>query len=357
MKKIFVLILVLFFLFGCNLTGKSATPSISPTIPLPTATITHSPEPTAIQSAEIINPDNVEKLKHTGTLNLEYPYRLWFSPDSMHAYAASRTLLLGFSIPDMMPSSKLPVDEPTVLLSVSPAANLAALTDHYENIRLVDLQTGQDAHTIQPQGQFSEAFFSEDGASLGVISADEIRVDLFNISDGSLIRQYKGFQTAAPVYNVFPAGEDRTLAWVSRGRLQLMDSAGGQLGPEFSHEDFIAGWALSPDGNLLATSAGGELNGEFTPLIYIWNAVTGQQIISIKVPETPAASLAFTPDGQLMAAAVGSSVRIYRVSDWSLIATLEGPTERISYLAVSPDGRSLLASAGDNLVHLWQVVP
>ncbi|MHC1782783.1 MAG: WD40 repeat domain-containing protein [Anaerolineaceae bacterium] len=366
MKRILPLGLILFLMTGCNLPGFpakiQAQPSPADVLAVTAAPLSPSPLPSltgappAPQTSQISS-QNAAQIKETGAFPFETPYLLFISPDSRFTTITGQKHIVRFSFPDFQQENQLKLPESTSWLAVSSMDSLVAVTDDHIVINLISMLSGQTTRSIQPQGGFSDAFFTPDGASLGVVKVDEIGVDMYDVANGNLIKQFRGFQTAAPVYNVFPSPDGKTLAWVSRGRIQLMDFYSGQLGAEFSHEDFISGWALSPDGSFLVTSAGGELDGEFAPLLYLWDARTGQQVNALKLPEFPSASLAFSPDGQLLAATAGKTVRLYQISDRTLMATLDGPTENISYLAFSPDGRSLLASAQDNLVHLWQVVP
>jgi WD40 repeat protein len=360
---LFALLLSVLLLSGCNLpTARPIlTPSAAPTLipslpPSPTAPTATQP-PTQAAQAAAITPENTARVRQTAAFPLTNSYRLVFSADSQHLVVSADKQVLRISTLSGEVANTLQVPESGSFLAISPDGNLAAVTPDHAVINLVSLDTNQPAGSIKPQGNFSSAFFTPDGASLGVSSLDEIRVDLYDLASGSLKRQFSGFQTAAPVYNVFPTPDGKSLAWVSRARLQLMDIATGRFGPEFAHEDFIAGWALSPDGGTLVTSAGGEVDGQFFPLLFFWDARTGRQIAAVKLPDAPSASVAFSPDGQILAAAVGKTVQLYRTGDRTLLATLDGPGENISYLAFSPDGATLAGSAGDNLIHLWQVVP
>jgi WD40 repeat protein len=79
-----------------------------------------------------------------------------------------------------------------------------------------------------------------------------------------------------------------------------MEVKSGDLGPMLSHEDFVSAVAWSPDGSLLASAAGGTVNGEFAPLVYLWDSVSGQQVTTL-IQKAPAMSLAFSPDGRELA--------------------------------------------------------
>jgi WD40 repeat protein len=67
----------------------------------------------------------------------------------------------------------------------------------------------------------------------------------------------------------------------------------------------------------------------------------------------PVHSVAFSPDGSLIASASGSwdrTIKLWRVSDGALVRTLTGHTGDVYCVAFSPDG-SLLASSGSMGYH------
>jgi len=70
-------------------------------------------------------------------------------------------------------------------------------------------------------------------------------------------------------------------------------------------------------------------------------------------------SLAFSPDGALLAVAGYHEILIYSTTDWKLDARLIGLSERVQSVAFSPDGTLLAAAAGDpgrfGEVQIWDV--
>ena len=68
-------------------------------------------------------------------------------------------------------------------------------------------------------------------------------------------------------------------------------------------------------------------------------------------------SLAFSPDGKLLAtASVDKMVKLWRVADGKEIAALNGHTDSVNALAFSPDSTLLVSGGEDRTIKLWDVV-
>lgn len=67
-------------------------------------------------------------------------------------------------------------------------------------------------------------------------------------------------------------------------------------------------------------------------------------------------AVAFSPDGQLLAAGTDSGViYLWRVSDRQLVGFCQGHTSHVWSLTFSPNGQQLLSGSGDATVRLWDV--
>jgi tetratricopeptide (TPR) repeat protein len=101
----------------------------------------------------------------------------------------------------------------------------------------------------------------------------------------------------------------------------------------------VASVTFSPSGKRLATSVG--------KTVRIWNADTGQEILSLRSREGFVTRLAYNPDGSRLAAASrNGSVMVWDTVTGETCLTLRGRTGIVHGVAYSPDGRRLVTAAG-----------
>ena len=143
---------------------------------------------------------------------------------------------------------------------------------------------------------------------------------------------------------VFSSGES-----VVDKTAKVWDVVTGENIATFEHLGAVRAIAFSPDGALLATSAGRT---------DIRSTKTWQDIATLSTVN--ATSLAFSPDGTRIA--VGMSGRQPTVQIWDIatrkpIATFIGHKRGIQSLAFSPDSRLLVSGGSDGVIYLWDVTP
>ena len=118
--------------------------------------------------------------------------------------------------------------------------------------------------------------------------------------------------------------------------------------------------AFSPDGELLATAGGSSSQpaGIAAPVAtdnsaLLWDTATGKLVrrMSGAVFDDVKAVL-FSPDGQLLATAHGSSVWLWDVATGSQVRRVPARGHAISF---SPDGRMLATAGGGELARLWDI--
>ena len=365
MKRIFFVLLlsigvVALVLAACQPTSPAVmatssplnTATVEPTNIPPQATLPPTPKPLV---AIPIDAGNAAQLKAINQAGVTEPYRLVWSRDGSSFWVITTSTAELFDSQTFESTHVFNNASGQSVLDVSPDGHMLAITTDNQNIQLVDITSGKNLALIQTAGGFDAVSFSPDGSRLTSNSMDVIRADLWDTTNGQIITSLSGFQTAAPVYDASIGTDNKTLIWHARATITLQDIASQKMGATFSHEDFVESVALSPDGNLLAVGAGGTINGQFTPVLFLYNAHSGQSVKKIPVQDTFSA-LSFSPDGKLLGAASGQQVTIWDMGSLKIIASFSAHGDQVADLAFSPDGKTLLTCGGDNLVKSWQVL-
>jgi WD40 repeat protein len=128
----------------------------------------------------------------------------------------------------------------------------------------------------------------------------------------------------------------------------------------------LASVAFSPDGNVLATGGGAPPQviqapeGKFPAAendgrtIRFWNASTGVEVRSMRGHTGSIHALAFSPDGVRFASAGADGiVRIWDAATGQLRVALEGHSSAVFGVAFSPEGTRLVSAGTDKMLRCW----
>lgn len=152
------------------------------------------------------------------------------------------------------------------------------------------------------------------------------------------------------VYEVDWSPDGRLLAVASSQGIHLYDA--GTLMKRGSIETDALSVAFSPDGLILA-SAGGYRDDN---TVRLWRVNDGKLLRVLSGHTVPVYSVAFSPDGSILASgSQDETVRIWHVGDGAPLYVLGGHIGVVNEVIFSPDGLTLASASGDQTVRLWRV--
>ncbi len=122
--------------------------------------------------------------------------------------------------------------------------------------------------------------------------------------------------------------------------------------PRHPVKPLVSALAFQPGGKLLALGSFKEVR--------LVDPDTGKTVATLAGEAEDVRSVAFSPDGKLLAAAGGFPARGGEVKIWDVekradLRTITGHTDCIYAVEFSPDGKSIATASYDKLIKLWDV--
>jgi WD40 repeat protein len=379
LSKIFLIIFVILgaSLVGCAQLGtEQPVVEASATLPLttgptqslsPVATVTElmatgPVKPTLVEATPIlqsnitISVENAAKLEMANTINFSGATDFRWCENGLSLCVTLPAEVVVYSLDAKMTTNRITASNPK-LLSVAPNGDMLAWVENDSQIQIWGLQDNSDqlidtqaesiiSLTFDPggtkltaskgnqviqswelngiktnpqfnyQGWLVDLDYSPDETQIAAASQDEFATIVFDAVSGSEQQRLVWLDHASPIlYGAIFSPDWDSLAWVTRGTIQLMDVKSEELGPMLGHEDFIVATDWSPKSDLIAAAAAGTVGEDYKPLITIWDPISGQSVTRL-VHEAPLLQIAFSPDGsQLVSLDTNGNIYFWIVAE------------------------------------------
>jgi WD40 repeat protein len=113
------------------------------------------------------------------------------------------------------------------------------------------------------------------------------------------------------------------------------------------HDALVYSLAFSPDGKLLATAG-------FDNVVILWDFAAGKEARKLTGHTGAVYCVAFSKDGKLLASSsLDKTIRLWNVADGKFLREIKGHTGIVDSVAFSPDGKQLASCSEDKSVRLW----
>jgi len=228
--------------------------------------------------------------------------------------------------------------------------HLASISDH-GNAILWNPSTGEQLSTTTGiGGDISDIAFNKDGSN-GITVSTNGEANIWNTDDGGEFFLLPNHNN--PIYaTAFNPDGTHVVTGDSEGIIRIWNVSPCWSTITIDTPDNVRSLAYNPDGSLLAAGVGDD------GVVKIWDSITGEEIQSFSEGGhvEKVESVKFSPDGIWLATASNDrTVKIWDVASGRRVHTFDGK-DSYTDVAFRPDGTRFAAATLDGSIRIWDLI-
>jgi WD40 repeat protein len=203
-------------------------------------------------------------------------------------------------------------------------------------VKLWAIESGQEVQSF-PVGSASvdAVAFSPDGK---YVLFSGVSAQLFEAQTGKLVEKLE--EQFTRVNSIAVSADSKYLVTAGGSPLRIWDlERGAEVRKLAEHSGSLYAVSFSPDGSLVA-------GGGFDKLIHLWSVETGQEVLKLEWPESPAfgiTHLAFSRDGKYLLIGDMKTAMLWDAHAGTVVRKLEG-LNYVDELKFSPNGKLVIGA-------------
>ena len=248
-----------------------------------------------------------------------------------------------------------------VRLAYAPDGQTVASVDAQGSVRIWDTTTGTCRATLRgPEIPPQILAFAPDGRALTLMAGSHgkpAEARRWDVTSGEPLPTGDLAASLSPPFAFSHDG--RLIVSANKERIEIRDAANGGLRPEFSGKEESLTLLLSRDGETVI-----RLTQHHSIVIHrrsagTWRAETlfADEELGIELGTyVPGLRMTATPDARILAAKIEGTVQVFDTVKLKPIAEFPDVEGDVTWLALSPDGRSLATGRADGEIVIYDLV-